>query len=122
MKKLLLIIALALGSYTGFGQDFESNPVEHIIIIESTLMSQYIDYCYADSVVVGERYILEENLNFTISQEIYYEIDYPIRYPDNRPPASYIRIEMILAPREDPTFKGYATWLNELALICKPLI
>ena len=122
MRKLLLIIAFALGSYTGFGQIDQDAPVERFIIIEAKLMSQYIEYCYADSVVIGERYIIDEDESFTVSQEVYFEIDYSRWEPNNRPPVSFIRIEDIKAPHEIPTFLGYATWLNNLTSTCKLLI
>jgi len=81
-------------------------------VIQSVFMQNYLDYCYADSVLVGYTFILEEHFldngdGWSSAQECYFKDRH--QFPNN-----YLRREDIKEPHEDPTFKGYAVWLKNL--------
>lgn len=103
------------------------------------LNQEYIEYCYADSVLVGFEYVLDETISENGSVSTHtsvYNPDYRERFPSldynsfaygcffnekevwknyiyrySKFYATYVRCLEIKQPHELPTYEGFAIWL-----------
>lgn len=115
MKKEVLIGIISFMSFYGLSQN--------VYIGNDSLEDMYLEYCYADSVVVGYRYILGEKFHEDGSGwqsiiDVYKDFDHPKFNPRNKytyeAPEDYIRVEDIKEPHEYPSFEGFVKWKRKI--------
>ena len=110
MKANLIIMAMLL-SVTTYAQD----------TTDINQYREYINYCYADSVLIGHRYIFSETYDgeyyWRQYSDWYYNPKHP-NYDEHQDlvlyDPDYIKVEDIKEPHERPTFEGYVEWLEKL--------
>lgn len=137
---------LSLNGWGQIGPRLTHNEKQETRIIAQVeiynTLAEYINWCYADSIVVGYEYTLSESHNMSTSQEFYSSCYYDLLDKDQygrtgcwdlngekygltanefwnevhrergQTPGSYVRAEPIRIPDKQPTLEGYVEWLG----------